>query len=51
MGQLPLAGQDEPLGQGVEHAPEFELTHHLFQVGRDRIGDNGFGGFGHLGPS
>jgi hypothetical protein len=44
VGQVSLAGQDEPFGQGVEHAPEFELPHHVFEVSRDRIGDNVFGG-------
>src|ERR1700687_1709160 len=51
MGHMALARQDEALGQGVEHAPEFELTHHLLQISRDRISDNGFGGFGHHSPS
>jgi hypothetical protein len=35
MGQVVLAGQGEPFGQGVEHAPEFELAHHLLQVSRE----------------
>src|ERR1700675_4507410 len=43
MRQVLLVGQGEPLGQGVEHAPEFELTHHTLEVSRDGIGDNGFG--------
>src|SRR6476661_2595040 len=38
-------GQGQPLGQGVEHLAEFEAPQHLFQVGRDRVLDNGFGHF------
>ncbi len=41
--QALLVGQGEPLGQGVEHPPEFELAHHTLKVSRDRAGDNGFG--------
>jgi hypothetical protein len=50
VGQVLMAGQREPLGQGVEHGREFELTHHLLQVGRDRVIDNLFGGLGHHSP-
>ena len=32
VGEVLLAGQGQPIGQGVEHAPKFELTHHPFEV-------------------
>ena len=38
IGQLLLAGQAEPLGQGVEHPGELEATEDGAEVGRNRIG-------------
>ena len=33
MREVSLAGQDQPLGQGVKHRPEFELAHDALEFG------------------